>query len=76
MKELTIDEKREIIDRCLKALDEGDEMKAMMIAEENLPLAPHIAMGAKKAFGKEFLLSTKWDLSHAEAAYGKDWLDK
>lgn len=76
MRELTIEEARDIIDRYLDACREGNRMKATLIAEENVPLDPSLAMSAKKSFGKEFLLNTKWDLSNAEEVYGKDWLDR
>ncbi len=37
-------------------------------------MVPWVAKGIKEIFGAEYLKG--WDLSEAEAEYGKGWLDR
>jgi hypothetical protein len=39
-----------------------------------IPMVPEIAKAAKEALGAEYLRQSGFNLSAAEAAYGKDWL--
>jgi hypothetical protein len=48
-----------------------DEAKKL---ERQIPLAPHLAKFAKKYMGTDFLVKSGWNLSEAEAEFGKDWL--
>jgi hypothetical protein len=55
--------------------------KAGKIEEANLmrreiPLAPHLAKFAKDYMGVDFLRDGGWNLSKAEAEFGKDWLSR
>lgn len=57
----------------LKKAGKLEEAEALM---KSLPLPPYLAKAAKEAFGAEALLATGYDLSEAEAEYGKDWLTR
>ncbi len=58
-----------------EAFDCGDEERAMRIARQ-FPLAPSVARAVKNAMGAEFLRRSGFDLSQAEKAFGKDWMDQ
>ncbi|MBQ4132966.1 MAG: hypothetical protein IJD04_04435 [Desulfovibrionaceae bacterium] len=66
-------QKKEILDAIYKAELAGNKEETLKL-KMKLPLAPHLAKAAKKLWGKEFLLTSGFDLSAAEVAYGKDWL--
>lgn len=75
MATLTHEERFDIIQQSLVADAAGDPDESTRILKK-LPLAPHLAMGVKEIWGKEILIDGGYDLSEAEATYGKDWLDK
>jgi len=49
-------------------LDEATRLTKM------IPLVPEIAKAAKEALGADYLRQSGFNLSAAEAEYGKDWL--
>lgn len=74
MSTLTKEERFDIVVQANAASAAGNYEEAHRLTAR-LPLAPHLAMAAKEVMGKAFLLESGYDLSEAEAAYGKDWLD-
>ena len=74
MTQLTIDEKRDIITKSLDAAERGDHNEALRLAQL-MPLPLYLAKVVKDIWGAEFLRNSGWDLSEAEAEYGKNWLD-
>lgn len=73
MATLTDDQIADIIDKSLEADARGDYEEGDRLLKQ-LPIAPWLAHAAKEVWGKEFLLDNGFDLSRAEAAYGKEWL--
>jgi hypothetical protein len=72
---LTLEQKAEIIEKPLEADARGDYDEGSRLLRQ-LPIAPWLAKAGKEVWGKEFLLENEYDLSEAEAAYGKDWLSR
>lgn len=75
MAQLTHDERLEILQEFHKALKVGDDEQASAIIRK-IPLAPPVAMATKEVFGVDFLKNLGFDLSEAEAEYGKNWLNQ
>jgi hypothetical protein len=73
MTQLTRDQEMEIIDQYFAARNRGESDESLKIIQR-FPLAPHLALAAKEIFGIEYLQG--WDLSEAEAKYGKNWLNQ
>ena len=71
--QLTHDERMDILTRSLEASARGDDAESLRIAQEK-PITPWVAKGIKEIFGAEYLAG--WDLSAAEAEYGKDWINR
>lgn len=53
----------------------GDEEEATRLIR-SIPIAPRTAALLKQMWGAEELIASGYNLSAAEAAYGKDWLNK
>lgn len=75
MSHFTHEETLTIIEQSQAARAAGNYEEGMRIAKR-LPIAPHLAKAAKEIWGKKFLVEGGYDLSEAEVAYGKDWLDR
>jgi hypothetical protein len=73
MAKLTDEQISEILDKVQEADAKGDYDESYRLLRQ-LPIAPWLAKAGKEVWGKEFLLEGGFDLSEAEAAYGKDWL--
>lgn len=73
MSQLTHDEKLQIITQSRLADERGDEAEAKRILQQ-IPTAPWLAKAMKEVFGAEYLEG--YDLSEAEAEFGKDWLTR
>ncbi len=73
MTQMSHAEQMDIITKALTAAQAGDHQEELRLARQ-FPLSPHLAKAAKEIFGVKYLEG--WDLSEAEAAYGKDWLDR
>ena len=59
----------------LEAIKAGDGKKAVeLVRDFQIPVAPHLAMAIKKVMGAQHLIDRGYNLSEAEAKYGKDWL--
>ena len=74
MSQLTHTETLHIIQASLAAADRGDYEEESRLIQQ-LPMPPHLAIACKNTFGTEFLKQSNYDLSEAEAAYGKNWLE-
>lgn len=74
MTQLTREQKMDIIDKSLDADERGDHEEANRLMLQ-LPVPPYLAQIFKEVWGKDFLLEGGYDLSLAEAEYGKNWLD-
>ena len=72
---MTIDEKLSISNRAFTLLDAGDE-EGFRHLLRTAPMPPYMAKVAKKTMGADFLIQGGWNLSEAEAEFGKDWLNK
>jgi hypothetical protein len=75
MTKLTREQEAEIIEKSLEADARGDREESCRLLKQ-LPLEPWLAKAGKEVCGKDFLLENGFDLSKAEAAYGKDWLSQ
>lgn len=73
MSQLTHEQKVDLAYKSIDAAARGDREEALRLAQQK-PLTPWVAKGLKEVFGAEYLEG--WDLSEAEAEYGKDWLDQ
>lgn len=73
MSQLTHEQRLDILSQSLAASACGDDERALKIAQQE-PIVPWVAKGIKEIFGAEYLAG--WDLSEAEAEYGKDWLSR
>lgn len=74
MKERSHNETLDILSLAHAAFEKGDTASYVKISQQ-LPLAPHLAVAAKEIFGVDYLLNSGFDLSEAEACYGKNWLN-
>jgi len=73
MAQMSHAEQMDIITKALAAAQDGDYEKEVSLARK-FPLSPHLAKAARDIFGVKYLEG--WDLSEAEATYGKDWLER
>ena len=72
---MTLDEKLAISNRALDLLDAGDREGYSRLIR-TAPMPPYLANVAKKTMGADFLIQGGWNLSEAEAEFGKDWLNR
>ena len=66
-------EQEKIFDRVNEAIA-ADNLDEATRLTKLIPLAPEIAKAAKEALGADYLRQSGFNLSAAEAEYGKDWL--
>jgi hypothetical protein len=72
---MTHEERSDIYYEVALLDEQGKEDEAMALFM-TAPLPAHIARIAKKVYGADFLIKSGYDLSDAEAEYGKDWLNR
>jgi len=70
---MTISEKLAITGRAFELLDAGDEEGFSRVLR-SAPMPPYLAKAAKDTIGVDFLINGGWNLSEAEAEFGRDWL--
>jgi len=70
---MTLDEKLAISNRALDLLDAGDREGYTRLIR-TAPLPPYLAKVMKEKVGADFLIDAGYNLSEAEAEFGKDWL--
>jgi len=72
---MTLDEKLAISNKAFTLLEAGDEEGFSRLIR-TAPMPPYLAKVAKEKIGVDFLINGGWNLSEAEAEFGKDWLSK
>ena len=72
---MTLHERLEIGVRCAELWNAGKREESMKLAK-TMPMSPWLAEWNKKYIGADYLRNSGWDLSDAEAEFGKDWLDR
>ena len=72
---MTLDEKLAISNRALDLLDAGDREGYSRLIR-TAPMPPYLAKIYKEKVGVDELIKSGWNLSEAEAEFGKDWLSK
>jgi len=72
---MTLDEKLAISRRAFELLDAGDR-EGYSRTIRTAPMPPYIAKVMKEKMGTSFLIEGGWNLSEAEAEFGRDWLSK
>jgi len=72
---MTLDEKLAISNKAFRLLDAGDKDGFSRLIR-TAPMPPYLAKVAKEKIGVDFLINGGWNLSEAEAEFGKDWLSK
>ena len=70
---MTLDEKLTISNKALDLLDAGDREGYSRLMR-TIPMPPYLAKVAKEKIGVDFLINGGWNLSEAEAEFGRDWL--
>jgi hypothetical protein len=68
----------EKLDRVVKSyeLEDQGKIEESIRLRHSVPLQPYLAKWFKENLGAEELKKSGWNLSEAEAAYGRDWLNK
>ena len=72
---MTEDEKINILLEVARLKNEGKQVEAGELIK-TVPLKPEMAQIFKDVYGSDFLVEAGYDLSEAEAKYGRDWLYK
>jgi hypothetical protein len=72
---MTLKEKLAIGVRSIELKKAGKLEEADRVWKQ-IPLAPYLAKFCKERFGPEFLIQCGYNLSEAEAEFGKDWLSR
>ena len=70
---MTLDEKLDIACRSAALRQAGDEEGATRLLR-TAPLPPYLAKVMKEKVGADFFTDVGYNLSEAEAEFGKDWL--
>lgn len=73
MAQMTLEEKMDLLDAAHAAEGQGD-FEAAEKFRKQIPLDPVFAKGLLDSMGAKALLTGEFNLSEAEAAYGKNWL--
>ena len=72
---MTLDEKLAIGCKAAELRKAGDDEGAIRLMK-TAPIPPYIAKVIKEKVGADFLINEGWNLSEAEAEFGRDWLNK
>ncbi len=70
---MTLDEKLSISNRAFELIKSGDREGGINLMK-TAPIPPYIAKVIKEKVGAEYLLTSGWNLSEAEAEFGHNWL--
>ena len=73
--QMTENERIDILMEVARLSKEGKEDESNELFK-TVPLKPEMAQIFKEVYGAEFLINGGYNLSEAEAKYGKDWLNK
>ena len=71
---MTLDEKLDISRRAFELLDAGDREGYSRLIR-TAPMPPYLAKVFKDKVGADFLIDAGYNLSEAEAEFGRDWLN-
>jgi hypothetical protein len=71
---MTLKEKLSIGVKAAELRDAGRDGDALAL-EKTVPMPPFLAKILKEKAG-DYLIKSGWNLSEAEAAFGKDWLSR
>ena len=72
---MTLDEKLAISCKAAELRKAGDKEGASRLIR-SAPMPPYLAKIYKEKVGVKELIESGWNLSEAEAEFGKDWLNK
>ena len=72
---MTEKEKAAIMMKSIELLDDGKEAESHALLA-TIPMPPYLAKVAKEKIGADFLIKAGYNLSDAEAAFGRDWLTR
>jgi len=72
---MTLDEKLAISNKALALWKAGDEQGYDRLMR-SVPMPPYLAKIYKEKVGVEHLINGGWNLSEAEAEFGKDWISQ
>lgn len=72
---MTLKEKLAIGVKAAELRDAGKDSEALAL-EKTIPMPPFLAKIMKEKVGADYLITSGWNLSEAEAAFGKDWLSR
>ena len=70
---MTLDEKFAIGHKAIALSEAGDEEGYDRLMR-TIPMPPYLAKVMKEKVGGDYLINGGWNLSEAEAEFGKDWL--
>jgi hypothetical protein len=71
---MTFEEKLHLNVKCIE-LEKQGKLKEASEIQKHIPLPAYLAKWAKDHMGSDFVRNLGWDLSEAEAEYGKSWLN-
>ena len=74
-KTMTLAEKLAISNRSI-ALKKAGDIEGSDRLMKSIPLTPYLAKIAKEKVGTDYLVNSGWNLSEAEAEFGKNWLNR
>jgi len=72
---MTLDEKLAITCKAAELRKAGDKEEASRLIR-SMPMPPYLAKIYKEKVGAKQLVESGWNLSDAEAEFGKDWLSR
>jgi hypothetical protein len=75
VKTMTIEEKLAISNKSI-ALERAGDIEGSDRLMKSIPLPPYLAKIAKEKVGTDYLITSGWNLSEAEAEFGKNWLSR
>ena len=70
---MSLDEKLAISNKACSLLQAGDREGYSRLTR-SMPLPPYLAKVFKEKVGADFLINNGFNLSEAEAEFGRDWL--
>jgi len=72
---MSLDEKFAISHRAIALKQVGDEEGYDRLMR-TIPMPPYLAKVMKDKVGVDYLINGGWNLSEAEAEFGRDWLSR
>jgi hypothetical protein len=72
---MSLDEKLALSNKAIALKEAGDRAGHDRLMNM-IPMPPYLVKIAKEKIGLDFVLSSGWNLSEAEAEFGSDWFSK